>query len=58
MKTQKLQRKISLNKEAIASLDKKEMAQLQGGGIRTWVECPGTPQTPTTRISDLCIQPL
>jgi len=53
MKTMKPGKKISLNKERIVSLSKKELCYIKGGGRVTLVGCPEGPLEPP-RPSDAC----
>lgn len=53
MKTARLGKKISLNKETIVKLIKEELGHIKGGGRITWVDCPLGPLEPP-RPSDAC----
>jgi natural product precursor len=53
MKTVESGKKISLNKETIANLNKEELRYIKGGGKVTWVNCPLGPLEPP-RPSDFC----
>lgn len=57
MKTVKVGKRISLNKERIVSLNNEQLCQIKGGGRVTWVDCPiGPLEPPKTTDPRLTIQ--